>query len=860
MTVSSTPPTSVESLHAGREILLAACSKSMPQDFSQRMYLLVDAYFSLRLEEAVAEGLLPSFDGISVVAVGGYGRGKLSPFSDLDVLLLVDSPKKLNLEDLAAFLFHPLWDLKFEVGHGVRSVPQNIKLAKDDFKVLGALLDLRFVAGSEIPFETLSAKFKEKVIPVAGDSFCKTIWDNRCAIGVGMDSVVLEPNLKNGWGTLRDVQFVHWCASIKGDYFPLSDDDLADLLKDEAFLIRVRSALHLVSGRKVDQLDIERLADVASLCSVKGYSPAKRGQDLLNELHAAMVRVRSLGNSLYRETFLRDSLNFISSDGPVTLKSALNLFEIKSYSGDPLTRDTRRAVAALDDISDISIGDALASLIKIFEGPFGWRASLEILDSGLIGSFIPAFSKLVALVPYDGYHKYPPGRHSLLTVHKCCDIFREEFEPPDWLENEFEGKIGDKFEGKVEDKFLTGTDLDILVLAAFFHDIGKGGRKHSERGAEITAKILSQTDFPVEFKEDILFLIRSHLLMVKAARRIDLSDVDSLLEIGRKVGTPRRLRLLFILSMADSMATGPRVWNSWSESLLRELYNGLNHVLTEGDLLEVDSTQKISATRENVKTLALDVMGGELADAMIGAMPDRYILSEEAGEIVSHMRLVRKFNGAYEKDLIRKPSGKGGKGLNIVDVAEIEDGRTRLVIISRDQDFLFASQTGVLALHSINILSADIFSWSDGTAVNIFTVKTPPAESIPEDLWARVERSILYAMTGRLSLDYRLHKKRNSLFARLNSAKVPTQISVDNDSSESYTIFEVKTQDRSGILYDIATTFSRMNIDLRMARISTTGNSVFDVFHVENSGWGKIEDREQVNELIGALEFAVSNS
>ncbi len=852
MTVSSTPLTSVESLHAGREILLAACSKSMPQDFSQRMSLLVDDYFISRLEEAVTEGLLPSFGGISVVAVGGYGRGKLSPFSDLDVLLLVDSPKKLNLEDLAAFLFHPLWDLKFEVGHGVRSVPENIKLAKDDFKVLGSLLDLRLIAGSEIPFATLSTKFKDKVIPVAGDSFCKTIWANRSAIGVGMDSVVLDPDLKNGWGTLRDVQFVHWCASINGDYFPLSDDDLDDLLKDEALLIRVRSALHLVSGRKVDRLDIERLADVASLCGVKGYSPAKRGQDLLNELHAAMVRVRSLGNSLYRETFLRNSLNFISSDGSVTLKSALDLFETKSNSGDPLTRDTRRAVAALDDISDISIGGALGSLIKIFEGPFGWRASLEMLDSGLIGSFIPAFSKLAALVPYDGYHKYPPGRHSLLTVHKCCDIFREEFETPDGVERELTAKL--------EDKFLTGSDLDILVLAAFFHDIGKGGREHSERGAEISANILAQTDFSAEFIEDILFLIRSHLLMVKAARRIDLSDVDSLLEIGRKIGNPRRLRLLFILSMADSMATGPRVWNSWSESLLRELYNGLDHVLTEGDLLEVDSTQKISATRVNVKVLASDIMDSELADAMIGAMPDRYILSEEANEIVSHMGLVRKFNVAYEKDLIRKPRGKGGKGLNIVDVAEIEDGRTRLVIISRDQNFLFASQTGVLALHSINILSADIFSWSDGTAVNIFTVKTPPAESAPEDLWARVERSILYTMTGRLSLDYRLHKKRNSLFAKANSANVPTQISVDNNSSESCTIFEVKTQDRSGILYDIATTFSRMNIDLRMARITTTGNSVFDVFHVENSGWGKIEDREHLKELVGALEFAVSGS
>ncbi|SMF36250.1 HD domain-containing protein [Desulfovibrio gilichinskyi] len=836
--------TATQNLRTGRDILHAACSKSMPHDFSQRLAALVDRYFSERLAEAVAEGILSDCEDLCVLAVGGYGRGKLSPFSDLDVLVLTDLSEVSLLEGLAAFLFHPLWDLKFDVGHAVRTVQQNIELAKIDFKVLASFLDLRFLAGNNKLYKNLSSKFAEEVLPVAGSSFCNTLWENRQTVGVGMDSVVLEPDLKNGWGTLRDVQFVHWCACIKGNYSPLNEKDLDELRDGEALLIRARSALHLTAGRKVDRLDIERVADVAELCGVKGYSPAKRGNDLLNKLHSAMINVRSMGDALYRESFIKDLRTFIEWSGPISLKSALELFEHKSRTGNPLTREARRAVSNINSEIDISLGDALTLLIKIFEAPYGWRTSLEMLDSGLFDSFLPEFSKVAALIPYDGYHRYPPGRHTLLAVQKCCSIYRDEFEG---LENP--DGVG-----------LTPADFDILMLGAFFHDIGKGGRAHSERGAEITSEILSRTSFSEPFKDDVVFLVREHLSLIKAARRIDLSDGDSLLEVAGKVGSLRRLKLLFILSMADSMATGPRAWNSWSESLLRELYSGLNQALAEESMHKFDNAQTIAETKAAVMVLASEVMVGDTARSMIEAMPDRYLLSEEPEEIVCHMKQVREFNSAYEKDLIRKPGGKGGKGLNLVRAAQNGgNGRTKIVISARDQDFLFAAQTGALSLHSINILSADIFSWADGTAVNIFTVETPPAETTPADIWARVERAIMYSMTGRLSLDYRLHKKRNSLLTKAKLQNVPTQILVDNESSELCTIVEVRTQDRSGILYGMAVTFSRMNIDLRMARISTTGDSVFDVFHVESAGCGKIEDREYLKELVGALDYALAS-
>lgn len=830
---------SIDNLLAGREILLAACSKSMPQDFPQQMARLVDNYFITRINEAVSGGILSVYESISVVAVGGYGRGQLAPYSDLDVLILTDLSVAQDLEELSAFLFHPLWDLKFEVGHGVRTIEQNLELARQDYKVLASLLDLRFIAGKEEPFRILFSEFRSKIIPEAGESFCRTLWANRSKMGVGMDSVVLEPQLKNGWGGLRDVQFVKWCADIKGDYFPLNVDDLDDLCRDEVLLLRARCALHLTRKRKQDKLILEVLPDVAALCGVKGYNPAKRGNDLLTAIHQAIVRVRSMGDALFREAFDSGSRLFIEHSGAADLSDALNLFEDKSCSGKPLTREARRAVSCIKNGPVVSVQNVLTSLIDILKGEYGWRTSLEMLDSGVFKTVLPDFAKVLELVPYDGYHQYPPGRHSLLTVHKCCDIFRNEFA-----------------EGG---NCISVQDFDALILGALFHDIGKGNRNHSERGAEIAEKILSATDYPSPFKEDVIFLVRHHLLLVKASRSIDLSSMEALRSIADIVRSPRRLRMLFILSMADCMATGPRVWNSWSESLLREIYSGLELALTDESFSDVESEDHVADTVRRKWRKVAGEIEEEAAESMIGFMPKRYLLAEDPDEIVLHMKQVLDFTKVYEKDLIRKPSGKGGKGLNLVRVFETEhEGCVKLLVTSRDQSFLFAAQSGVLALHSINILSAEIFSWGDGTALNTFIVEAP-SDSAPADIWARVERSIMYAMTGRLSLDYRLHKKRNSIYSKNAANRVPTRITVNNDSSETCTLIEVIAQDRSGLLYDMAALFSRMNVNLRMARISTTGQSVFDVFHVESLEGGKIQDKEHAQELVSALEFVLSN-
>ncbi|WP_319763828.1 HD domain-containing protein [Maridesulfovibrio sp.] len=831
---------SVDRLLAGREILLAACSKSMPRDYPQQLCGLVDDYFRARIEEAVSEGILFSHDDLSIVAVGGYGRGQLAPFSDIDVLILTDLTAQEDLEDLASFLFHPLWDLKFDVGHGVRTVEQNLDLAKSDFKVLASLLDLRFIAGREEPFRRLVNEFRSGVLPVVGESFCSILWENRSKTGKGMDSVVLEPDLKNGWGTLRDVQFIRWCADIKGDYSPLNQTDLVDLCKDEALLMQARSAVHLLRKRKQDKLILDILPEAASLCGVKGYDPAKRGNQLLTSIHKAMIRVRSMGDALYRESFDADSRSFIDHQGIAGLKAGLEVFGIKSRTGAPLTREARRAVSTISSSEGINLTRALKMVIDIFKGESGWRASVEMLDSGVFKSFLPEFSKVAELVPYDGYHQYPPGRHSLLTVHKCCDIFRDEF--------------------SAGGKCISAADFDALILGAFLHDIGKGKRNHSERGAEITADILARTDFPDLFKEDVIFLVREHLLLVRSSRSIDLSSAEALQKIAERIGSLRKLRMLFILSMADSMATGPRVWNSWSESLLREIYSGLELELSDDPFIDVAPAAQLSESIRRVRECAQGEMDSSVAESLIDCMPERYLAVEDPDEIVLHMQQVLDFNRLYEKDLVRKPSGKGGQGLSLVRAFETEDEkRVKVVITAKDQDYLFVAQSGVLTLHSVNILSAEIFSWSDGTAVNIFIVETP-SYSAPADIWARVERSIMYALTGRLALDYRLHKKRNSVLTCPLPGRVPTRINIDNESSEECTLIEVITQDRAGILYDMALFFSRMNINLRMARISTTGQSVFDVFHVEGPGGGRIEDEIHLKELSDALEYTLTGN
>lgn len=823
----------VGALEAGRKLLTASCSRRVEKDFSERLSKLMDGYFVARVKEAEAEGLLSAEHEISVTAVGGYGRGRLEPYSDIDVLVLVGNSSGCDLENFVSFLLYPLWDLKFDVGHGVRSLRENISLSKKDFKVLTSLMDLRFVAGNSGPASELTDRLRTDILPAEGRKLIKTLWKNRVESSSDMDCVVLEPDIKDGWGGLRDVNFIYWTHQVLGGWGPLSDDDIETVEKCQQYLHEVRSALHLTAGRKKDHLILELLPEVASLCGIRDYHPARRGEKLLSSLHKAMISIRSIGDALYRE-----GMNFPSEvidwDGRDGVEGAVKIFSSKSVSGLPLSRRARRKVAQIKADSPFDLQKVLPEFLEILKAPFGWKTSLEMLDSDLLSVILPDFAKASELVPFDGYHQYTPGRHALLAVRKVLGI----------IDDEFSGTSG-----------LTGGDTDILVLAALLHDIAKGTADHSSEGAEMAAGILDAGGFDGEDAADVIFLIREHLLLIHASRRLDLGDSYSINELAGKIAGLRRLKMLFVLTKADSMATGPRAWNSWSDGLLRELYSRL-YMLIEGRGIHSED-DIVRKRRSQVREFSSGFVDKAFIEKSLDSMPEKYLLAFNAEIITSHLETVKEFNDILAKDMIRKPSGRGGLGVNLVRECAKGQGWIQIAVAAMDQPLLFCTEAGVLSLHGLDVLSAEIFSWSDGTSLNVFTLREMKDNAFPDDIFERVQRSIHYAMTGRLALDYRLHKKRTSPLECVNGAKVPTVITLDNDSSENSTIVEVQTGDRTGLLYDISQVFCRMNAGIRMARVCTSGLKAFDAFHLCGADGRKIEDEGQLEELVRALEFAV---
>jgi [protein-PII] uridylyltransferase len=822
----------VGALEAGRDLLLASCSRRVAEDLSLNMARLMDGYFKTRILEAEKEGLFTAGGDLSITAVGGYGRGRLAPFSDIDVLIVTGRKPECNLEDLVSFLLYPLWDLKFDVGHGVRSVKENIKLAASDFKVFTSLLDMRFLAGAPGPAQKLQDELASVVLPSSGNDLVETLWEDRIRKGSDMDCVVLEPELKEGWGGLRDLDFIFWTHRVLRSWGPLGDEDLKKLSDCHKCLDEARSALHLVSGRKKDRLILEMLPDVAALCGIRDYNPARRGEKLLAEIHNSMIGIRSMGDALYREGFC-SSCRTIDWNGQDGINGAVSLFRLKSESGLPLSRRARRLVSSIAPSSECNLKKTIPVLIEILRAPYGWKTSLEMLDSGLLSVILPDFSKASRIVPFDGYHQHTPGRHALLAVRNAIKISDDEFSGADGL---------------------TGGDIDILVFAALLHDIAKGSSDHSSRGAEIAAAIMEQAGIRGEDSADVIFLIREHLLLVHAARRIDLSDAFSVAELVRKVGSLRRLKMLFVLTVADSMATGPRVWNSWSGGLLRELYSKL-YSSFEGRSIG-SGEDLILKRRSRIRELGSGTVGKAFLEKSLDSMPERYLLSFDAEAIVKHLHVVKEFQDILAKDMVRKPAGRGGIGVNLVRECSRVRDMVQVVVAAMDQPMLFSTQAGVFSLHGLDVLSAEVFNWSDQTSLNVFTLRRSGDDALPEDVLERAQRSILYAMTGRLALDYRLHKKRSSPLEGSCGAGIPVVISLDNDSSENSTIVEVQTGDRTGLLYDISQVFSRMNAEIKMARICTSGVKVFDAFHLCGVDGRKIVDNDHLEELVQALKFA----
>lgn len=872
----------IKALAAGRALLVSELKHApVPGNarFERAFARALDTYFQTRIVETGADR-----QKIALVAVGGYGRGEMCLGSDIDIIILCRRSIPPQAIDLAQPLFLPLWDAGYSLGHGFRTIADCVKLANKDHKVLCSLLDARFVAGDSAIFEELQERMRDKVLARREKVFLQWLDDEHAERlqTHGDGAMLLEPNLKEGVGGLRDYHRLLWLARLRGGSGDVggvmrmagfSDDDCALLESKVDFLHQVRNRLHALSRRKSDRLFIDVQQELALRMGYEDKDGMLAVERFLGDLHRCMGDIKALAAAFryvvgdaaqHAETVcgnvdgeVRARGNVVHVcppqalfDTPELVLRALETAAAMEPAISPvLGWETRQVVSQMVAESPQALARITSfsdTLITILTSGHAFGILEQMVGVELLSVFLPEFGSVRDRVQFDGFHTYPVGQHTLHVLHYLESLPHEGHHRFTPLWNAL-------------------PDTTTLMLGALFHDLGKGGQdasSHSAKGAAMARLTLTGWGLPETVVEEVAFLVEHHLLLARTAHRRDLSDESVVAQCAGIIGTQERLDLLYLLTYADSRATGPKAWSQWSASLLSELYGKVSNMLRDSTLATPLSARTIADTRTQVRQLLRQEgtpVSVEQGEAMLEQLPSRYALVVEPEDIVRHMGYVRDLAREIDDAKRRLSEERAARGIVLLEPRPLSGKQSdvwELVVVARDQHGLFATVAGVLALHALKVLSADAFVWRDGTVVDILHVSAPPDPLYAREFWVKVRGSIQYALIGKLSLEYRIDQTRDTQ-PRPHKGHNDVSVVIDNGLSDFYTVIEISAPDRRALLYDVTRTLQAMRLDILFAKIATLGTRTNDSFSVRDTYGQKLLDQDMINEVRNALLHAL---
>ncbi|HVV27672.1 MAG TPA: [protein-PII] uridylyltransferase [Rhizomicrobium sp.] len=792
---------------------------------------------------------------IAVVATGGYGRAELAPGSDIDLLFLRPFKQTAWGESVIEFILYMLWDLGLKVGHATRSLAESVRLAKMDVTIRTAILEARFLWGDKALFEELRRKFWSEVATGNGRDFVEAKLAERDSRHgrQGESRYLVEPNIKEGKGGLRDLQTLYWVgkylyhvddAADLVDHGVFTRDEYRTFQRAEAFLWNVRVHLHYLMGRAEERLSFDvQPALAAQLGYVDEEKPrraveafmrayfltAKDVGDLtrifcaaLEEQHRKVrpsltrmlpgfLKPRSPNDDFYVENGRLHANPSIFRRDPVNVLRAFQIADDKQVDIHPdVLRTITRSLDLIDDDlrNNAEANSAFLAMLTSRHDPE--RALRLMNEAGVLGRFIPEFGHAVGLMQFNMYHHYTVDEHLIRAVGNVAAIERGENRDINPLTTEVIKRIQSR---------------EVLYCAILLHDIAKGlPGDHSEVGAAIAHSLCPRLGLSAGDTAAVAWLVKNHLVMSDTAQRRDLSDPKTVRDFVDQVQSPEMLRLLLILTVADIRAVGPGVWNGWKGQLLRELYYAAENMMTGGDQAPSRSA-RVAAAKELLAARIADLTPQQ-RDKALGRHYDNYWLAFEEEELERHARLMAKADAE-------------GQLLALATDTNRFRAITEIIVYTPDFAGLFSQIAGAIAMSGGSIVDAKAFTTSDGFALDVFSIQDAEGQAFGdkerlERLYQTIEKTLRGQIRPHQQLARRVQRTRASAFS------IRPKIHFDNEASRIATVIEVECLDRPGLLYDVTQAIFESGLSISTSMVATYGERAVDVFYVRDGFGHKI--------------------
>ena len=800
----------------------------------------------------------------SIIAVGGYGRGELAPCSDLDLLFLLPNNLKINeskhAEEVIQFILYILWDLGYSVGHSTRTIDDCIEKSKLDLTISTALLEKRFIVGNEDVFSLLNDKFTLFIKNTKTLKFveAKLVESELRHKRFGGSRYVVEPNVKDGKGGLRDLHTLIWISKFayKVDSVSklinmgaLSKKEAASFAESQRFLLSVRCHLHYRASREEDRLAMDAQLDLAKTMNFKNTITQKDVERFMKRYFLATKTVGSLTRifcaAIETEFDKPLRLSFLSfkkkedvypfdielgrlfvknkevlSENPVNIIKLFNISHNKNIDIHPKTLRYLTSLQRLINYEVRNDFDANKMFLDILTSDKDSTRTLRLMnESNILGKFIPEFQKIVGLMQFDMYHSYTVDEHTIFTISNLYSLKNGEFK---------------NFAPLASKVILEISSKKCLFVAMLLHDIAKGRKgDHSENGALIASVVCPRLGLSKEETKTVEWLILYHLLMSKTAFRYELGDARVIKSFVDKVKSVERLKLLLVLTVADIKGVGPEIWNDWKGSLITELYSKSFDMLQKDNVNELIKTPKKSF--ENF--LVENGLTNSDAKQYCSYYYDNYWEIFNLSRIINHYEIFRNMYKDSKKFKV-----------HLFDESKLK--ATELLVIAPDHHGLFSLISGLVSASGYDVVNAKIITRSDGYALDTFFIQNKNRQPIIEEKKKKkLLKVISQGLEGNFNVEKALNKRWEEIPARFRAIKAPTRVIIDNNMSDEYSILEIKCKNAPGVLYRITKVITSLGLQINTANVSTYGDRVVDIFYIKDAFGSKIDNNKSMDKV-----------